>query len=196
MKKSFITAHILLFFVIVITGCSKEETKPEDKKENEVITTLVITAMAADHNTQAIYRPENQPNNPRRIDTLFLDSSKVYSFSLEVLDQSKAGKTDTITKEIKAESQKHQFFWIANPSNIFDFANGLPDLDNATPAKPLALKYNNVRFSGRKGVLGQSLRLVLRHDLNKAAPSVANNDITNATGSTDVEAIIPVKVRQ
>ncbi len=186
----------LLALSVFISSCSDEETKPEDKKENEVITTVVINARSDSHNTTAVYRPENQPGKPRVFDTLFLDSSKTYNFSLEILDESKAGKVDTITKEIRAESQKHQFFWLSNPSGIFSFNTGTPDFDNAAPARPLALTYSNVLFNGRPGVNNQTLRLILKHDLNKAGANVANNDPTNAGGSTDVEAIFPVKARR
>lgn len=198
MKHLFTTVKLFSFVAIaaLISSCSEEEKKPEDKKENEVITTVVISATSAGHNTSATYRPENQPGKPRRMDTLSLDSLTTYNFSLQILDESKAGKIDTITKEIRAESKEHQFFWLSNPTDIFAFNTGTPDFDNGTPARPLALTYSNVLFRGRRGVNNQSLRLILKHELNKAGANVANNDPTNSGGSTDVEALFPVKVRQ
>lgn len=186
--KLFLTTT-LLALAALIAGCNDRDT-PSPLNEEELITTLKLSFAKWDEQGN----PSNDPlefywkdadasGNPD-IDNILLETGATYSLSVEVMDESKSPVVD-ITEEIVEEADEHQFFFQAEGVSIAFEYN---DLDNQN--MPVGLE--TVVSTNNPGT--GSLTVILRHEPDKKAPGVADGDITNAGGETDIEATFPLSV--
>ncbi|MEK0442313.1 MAG: hypothetical protein RL403_1291, partial [Bacteroidota bacterium] len=121
------------------------------------------------------------------IKSISLAKGKKYQMTIEVTN---AIKGEDITQEILTEAAAHQFFFLGPvfDSNIFSIqyadAGGIA----------LGLK-NTVTVSSSTGTNNSSMRVVLRHDLNKSFAGANNPTFANfvqAGGETDLDITFPV----
>ena len=97
-------------------------------------------------------------------------------------------KVLTSTNEIKDLNTAHQFFYQSIPSDVITNFSYVDFDDHGKPLGNLfECKTNAVVSTG-------TLRITLRHQPNKDGINVANNDITNADGETDIEVNFPVQL--
>ena len=115
-------------------------------------------------------------------DTLSHDS--IYNMVIDVLNES-ATPADTITAEILAEDEDHQFFFQPSGATI-TVAYGDADADG----NPVGL--NTTWTIGAAG--NGTVLVTLRHQPNKSASGVSIGDITNAGGDTDIEVSFPMVI--
>lgn len=176
---------VALFSIFAVTSCTKdvEAINPE-----EVLTTVI-----------AVYTPEGGGATVT-LTSRDLDgegplpaivnisgpfaASKTYNGDVRVLNESVSPVQDK-TPEILAEALDHQFFYQKTgtlPVFIYTPIAVAPTNFDSN-GRPVGIK---TIFKTTTAATG-SLKITLRHKGNKSAPGVANGDITNATGATDIE---------
>lgn len=182
--------YILLFIsIFFFVGCRKDPRTP--LPEQELITTLKLTltdtTFPYSSQTFMFTDIDGEGGDPAIIDTIKISSGKFYNASLLLLDE-RNFPADTTTNEIKELNLDHQFFYQSIPDDIIaDFTY----LDFDDNGKPLG---NLFRCKSNPAVKSGTLRITLRHQPNKDGINVANNDITNADGETDIEVEFPVQL--
>ena len=183
---------VILGLAITIFSCDKDAEKPQDKKEEETITTLKLTATPTSGGTASefIYRPEAVPGKAVQIDTVRLIGSTSYRFNLEILDES-TNPSKNISEEITEKAAEHQFFYQPTPAGLITLSADSMDKDASN--LPVGLVTRGVLTST---ISSGSLKVTLRHKPFKTAAGVSQGNILNAGGSTDIEANFPVKISQ
>ena len=176
-KKTTILLSFLLC-TIVFFNCKK--TTPDVVNEEELITTLIYTLTSTSDTVICKFKDADGDGGNAPVITVSkaLSPNILYKGSLELLDES--GPTpENINTEIEEEDEAHQFFFKnENPLNI---TTTYDDLDGNQ--KPIGLKTNVQTGNASTG----KLKITLRHEPNKNGANVAQGDITNAGGETDIE---------
>lgn len=187
MKKSYFFYILILFHSILLSNCGKSD--PEIPNEEELITTLKYTLTPAAGGNPVIFSfkdLDGDGGNAPVIATGILAANTSYLGNLELLNELTQPVTN-ITEEIRTEGTAHQFF--------FRLSGGLISTiqydDSDTDGRPLGIKTKLSTSSVSAG----SLTITLRHEPDKSAQGVANGDITNAGGETDIEITFNVQVQ-
>lgn len=162
---------------------------PTVPKENELITTLIITLTNSENPSDtAILRffdIDGMGGIPPQItQTGTVHANRLYTGRITLLDETQDPPGD-VNRDIQATDRDHQFFFIPDGIDAkftyLDFdANGLP----------LGLRFTMETGNPSTG----TLRVILRHYPDKSAPNVSSGDITNAGGSTDIEAFFDLEI--
>lgn len=187
MKKTFLFTPLSIIILLFSIGCKKE--KPEVPKENELITTLILTLINSENASDSVvlrfFDIDGMGGIPPEITQAgTLRSGNSYSGSIILLDESQSPPGD-VNRDILATAKDHQFFFLIDGLDIqitykdFD-ADGLP----------LGLKIDMLTGNPSSG----TLKIILRHYPNKTAPNVSQGDITNAGGSTDIESTFELEI--
>ncbi len=179
--KNLMRSLFLLLAVVFFSQCDTEE--PEAENEEELITTLTMTfsAPGADDVVFELYDADGDgPIAPvYEIGTLAANTS--YSVEIEVLNEE---ENENITEEILEEDEEHQFFFqISNGLNL-NFA--YDDIDGG--GNPIGV---SSIFTTGEASTGDFI-VTLRHEPSKDAEGVANGNIDNAGGETDIQATFDV----
>jgi hypothetical protein len=106
--------------------------------------------------------------------------------TVELLDESDAASVEDITEEVEEEDEAHQFFFTLTAA--LDMTVSYDDEDDN--GDPVGL-VNTVTTTGASS---GTLTIILRHEPNKDAAGVADGNITNAGGDTDVQAEFDVTI--
>lgn len=187
------TWNNILFMAIgasSLVACKKDEDPAPSTPPNqeEVITTLLLTFTDTENAANTYELRFTDADGDGGADPVLtgdtLPAGRAYTLAMRVLDES--GSTpDEVTEEIENEAEEHQFFF--QPSGI-DLQVAYADTD--ANGRPVGLI--NTAITGVAGT--GTLTVTLRHEPNKAAPGVAEGDITNAGGETDIEVAFPVVI--
>jgi hypothetical protein len=183
--KTILPLFILLGGVVTFVSCEKDD--PEIPNEEELITTVkyTLTPQSGGSAVVFLFRDlDGDGGNSPVITTSPLKSGTIYSGTLELLNEAET-PVENITEEIKNEGADHQFFFTSN-TNISVQYN-----DTDLNGKPVGLK--TLLTTGGSGT--GKLKIILRHLPNKNASGVANGDITNAGGETDIEVEFNVVIQ-
>ena len=187
---------LYLFAALTMGFASCESEDPEKENEGEVITDVTLKFQEVDASNNPIGTAVSfKASDPQGIEvgasptiqTVNLTRGKKYLMTIEVFNG--IAKED-ITKEILAEAAKHQFYFLgaAFTSNIMTIAYA--------DAGGIALGLRNlVTVSSSPGTNNTSMRVVLRHDLNKSFTGANNPNFANfvqAGGETDLDITFPV----
>jgi len=178
------------FLFVALAACKKEDDPaptPVGPNESELITTLILTFTDPELNEvfEMRFRDlDGEGGNAPVITTVPLPGGRAFILRLRVLDESGSSPVE-ITNEILAEANDHQFFFDVEGA---DLAISYSDQDGN--GKPLGLQ--NLAISGAAS--SGSLKVTLRHELDKDGEGVSNGDITNAGGDTDLEVSFPLVV--
>lgn len=112
-------------------------------------------------------------------------ANNTYTGTITVLNELES-PADNITEEIIEEAEDHQFFFQGdNAQAIISY----DDSDNN--GNPIGVITNVQTNASSHGML----TITLRHEPNKNADGVANGDITNAGGETDIEVMFHFHVK-
>ncbi|GIV35191.1 MAG: hypothetical protein KatS3mg031_2726 [Chitinophagales bacterium] len=179
----------LVILVIACIWCFPACNDPEPVNPEELITNLEITFIPDGSGDAKVFRfidPDGDGGNTPQITADTLSPNTWYSVQLEVLNTS-LSPPDTITQEIKAEAEAHQFFYQVSAGLHISFTYADADADG----KPIGV---SMRAQTGAPSTGQ-LIVTLRHEPDKNAPGVANGDITNAGGDTDIEVVFSVVIQ-
>jgi hypothetical protein len=169
---------VLLFFVLVLNSCKKDPVV--DPNEGELITTvrLKLTNTLSSSINPLVYEFKDLDGEggaaPVKFDDIVLQKNIPYICEVTVLNES-VSPADDITKEIKAEANDHQFYFVPSSSNLLTVSN----LDTDTQGLPLGL--SSFWVTGLNPGTG-TVRVVLKHKPGTKAA----NDLINK-GDTDIE---------
>ena len=155
--------------------------------EGELITTVKYTLKPQPDGNSVVFLfrdLDGDGGNPPVITTGPLKPETIYSGTLELLNEAEMPVED-ITEEVENEGNEHQFFFTStnNISVKYD--------DSDLNGKPVGLK--TILTTGIAGT--GKIKIILRHLPDKNASGVANGDITNAGGETDIEIEFNVVVQ-
>jgi hypothetical protein len=178
MKKNVLFSAVLLFFVLVLNSCKKDPVV--DPNEGELITTvrLKLTNTLSSSINPLVYEFKDLDGEggaaPVKFDDIVLQKNIPYICEVTVLNES-VSPADDITKEIKAEANDHQFYFVPSSSNLLTVSN----LDTDTQGLPLGL--SSFWVTGLNPGTG-TVKVVLKHKPGTKAA----NDLINK-GDSDIE---------
>lgn len=185
-KLIFPVTLMLLASVFLFPSCKKDADKPN---EEELITTLTMTWTPVGGGVPVVFSfrdLDGDGGNAPVITTAPLAAGTEYDVDITLLDETKS-PADNITEEVAEESAEHQFFFQVTEGLGLTFAY----LDTDTNGAPLGLRTRMITGAAATG----TLRVILRHDLNKGVAGVPQGDITNAGGETDIQVDFPVVIQ-
>lgn len=184
MNKSLL---LLLFVAVFASACSSDDD-PEPENETEIITRVEMKFTNTLNPSEVVLAKFNDPDGPGGNTPILthptLKAGTIYSVSIELYNDLEG---EDITEEIEEEDDEHQFFFIQT-GNVFTTIS-YDDFDAF--GKPVGLKS---RFTTGAAGTG-TLRVVLRHQPNKSGVGVADGQITNAGGDTDIDITFNVTVQ-
>ena len=184
----------LLILAIVFTGCSDDDP-PAPVNEEEVITTMTITltpSSGADIILKTVDMDGEGGNDPiitvDGVETsqVTLATGTTYTGSIELLNETEDPAEDITEEVADEEADEHQFFYVIGSG--LDVTTVYTDQDG--DGKPVGVEFTLTANSVSSG----DLTLILRHEPNKSASGVADGDITNADGETDIEETFSISV--
>jgi hypothetical protein len=189
MKNLKITV-LAIIAIISFESCSKDEVtkKPDPVNEEELITTVTAIFTPVGGGTAVTLKSKDLdgdgPNAPEVTVSSSFALNKTYNGEVTILDESKT-PAGNITAEVQTEAVDHQLFYQKTGSlPAFEYT---PAADAPTNydsnGKPLGLKTRLITTTAATG----TLKITLRHLLNKSGANVSGGDITNAAGATDFE---------
>ncbi|MCH2081856.1 MAG: type 1 periplasmic binding fold superfamily protein [Saprospiraceae bacterium] len=174
----------LLF--IGFTSCNDD---PEEEPEEELITNmnLIFTPISGgDALTFTFEDLDGQDGGNAPIITgATLTASTSYSVFIELFNEAET-PTKNIGDEVAEEADEHQFFF--QVSGSLNLSVAYSDTDNQ--GNPIGIETLMTTGDPSSG----TLNVTLRHEPNKNAENVSAGDISNAGGSTDIEADFDVRI--
>ena len=194
MKKSIFLIPLLIL-AIVFTGCSDDDP-PAPVNEEELITTVTITLSPAGTGTDIVLKTvdmDGEGGNDPIITVDGVETSQVtlatgttYTGSIELLNETEDPAEDITEEVADEEADKHQFFYVIGSG--LDVTTVYTDQDG--DGKPVGVEFTLTANSVSSG----DLTFILRHEPSKSASGVADGDITNAGGETDIEETFSISV--
>ncbi len=179
-----------LAITATIMSCKKDEiSDPIIPNEQEIITTLTysLTPMGGGNTIQLVFldMDGDGPQDPVITVSDSLAANSEYVGELILLNET-ITPADTINSEILGEAEDHQFFF---HTQSIDLNTSYTDAD--ANGNPIGLSSLLTTGNASQGTLS----IVLRHEPDKTASGVAQGDIGNAGGETDIEAVFDVTIQ-
>jgi hypothetical protein len=179
---------MLLALVFIFVSCKKDEPEvPVIPNEEEVITSLNYT-LTADNGAVVLFSfkdLDGDGGNSPVIVNGKLDSNTTYSGVIELLNET-VSPVDDITVEVYEEGEEHQIFYQFSNS---DLKTSYSDSDRN--GKPIGILTQLIT----KGSASSTVTITLKHTPDKSASGVAQGDISNAGGETDIEVTFDLNVK-
>ncbi|MFL0683354.1 MAG: hypothetical protein ACK4SF_02755 [Algoriphagus aquaeductus] len=189
---------LYLFAVLAMGFASCESENPEEENDGEVITDVTLNFQEVDASNNPVGSPVSfKASDPQGIEVgssptiqpVNITRGKRYIMTIEVFNSI---ENEDITEEILEEADEHQFFFLG-PA----FTNNIMTIAYAD-AGGIALGLRNlVTVSSSPGTNNTTMRVVLRHDLNKSFSGASNPNFENfvqAGGETDLDITFPVVI--
>lgn len=175
MKKIIFLAAIISIF----SACKKLFGMKTDEQETITQVSLRFTDSLTNKQTTFNFSDADGPGgNPATIDTIVLDSNRVYKLDISVFDQTKSPVED-VSAEILEKGDEHQFFFESPLSSLkIDYE------DSDKNGMPIGLK---TRWQTGSSVTG-SVKITLKHQ-----PGQKTNPGSIGAGETDVEVTFPMR---
>jgi hypothetical protein len=183
MKKNVFLLFCLSFIFI---SCSSDD--PDPVNEEEVITTITVVLSATGQNDVTLQSRDldgDGPDAPVITVSGSLAPNTTYAGSITLLNETESPVED-ITEEVEEEDEEHQFF--------FEFSGSITNIvyaDQDANGNPVGLDFDLTTGATGPG----TILITLRHEPNKTAQGVADGDITNAGGETDIAQSFTVSVQ-
>ena len=177
---------LILLTTVIFTSCMKED--PIIPNEEELITTLIYRLtpeVGGDVVELKFVDLDGDGGNAPVISNGILQNNAMYSGELSLLNE-QSTPSQSITSEVADEGEAHQVFYQSDFSGVNTSYN---DMDSN--GKPIGL--STILETSQTG--SSNLKIILRHEPDKFAPRVADGDIENAGGETDIEVIFTVNVQ-
>lgn len=109
---------IYAVFMLLVAGCSKDVSKPNDENEHEAINKIefVFAETGGATTSFVIEDPDGDGGNPpSRIDTIKLNTNKQYNLTLKVYNIA-SGVIKDVSSTILLQAASHEFYFI--PSGV------------------------------------------------------------------------------
>jgi hypothetical protein len=188
-----VSFYLLALLAFGFASCESED--PQKENDGEVITDVTLKFQELNSSNALVGSVLSfKASDPQGIEvgktptiqSISLSKGKKYQMTIEVTN---AIKGEDITQEILTEAAAHQFFFLGPvfDSNIFSIK--YDDGDGVG----LGLK-NIVTVSSSTGTNNSSMRVVLRHDLDKKISGTNPNfsNFVQAGGETDLDLTFSV----
>ena len=182
-----IFVYYLAFVGIAITALSCNNDDTMTPNEPEVITTAILSLVpeGGTESINLVWRDlDGDGANPPEITGDTLAANTRYTTALILLNET-TNPAINITAEILLEDIEHQAFYNTTVSGMTILYN---DMDIQGYPLGLEMEVNT------GGPSGGTINVVLRHMPDKAAEGVAQGNIANANGETDLNVDFPVTV--
>ena len=180
MKKQTFVA--LLAFTLI--ACEKAD--PIIPNEEELITTLIYT-LSPDGGGAPVELKfqdlDGDGGNAPVVKGGTLAANTTYSGSIELINEI---ESENITEELEQEEDEHQLFF-----NVSGLNATITYGDADSRGNPVGLSTILTTGAASSG----QITVTLRHEPAKDASGVANGDITNAGGETDIEVTFDVVIQ-
>ena len=192
LKKA--SLYFLALLAFGFASCESED--PEKQNEGEVITDVTLKFQELNGSNALVGEILSfKASDPQGIEvgktptvqSISLTKGKNYQMTIEVTNSIEG---EDITQEILEEAEEHQFFFLGQVFDSSFFSIQYADAGGIA----LGVK-TNVTVSASTGTNNSSMRVVLRHDLDKNFPGVRNPNFANfvqAGGETDLDITFPV----
>ena len=179
----------LAIAIVGISACKKEKDDPVVPNEEELITTVIYTLIDTVSNDTielSIQDIDGNGGNPPIIITEDLSPNSTYWGYITLLNESVDPIVD-ISEEVFEEGEEHQFFFLSETSlnTVITYD------DEDVNGNPIGLR--TVLQTGNSST--GELIIILRHNPDKYASGVAEGDIVNAGGETDIEVNFDIVVQ-
>lgn len=177
---------LMALFLITAASCDKDD--PVIPNEEELITTLnfTLTADNGDVVSLSFVDLDGDASGEPVVSGGTLLANTSYTGSIELLNEA-ATPVEDITLEVQEEDEEHQFFF---SSSINDISFAYCDQDEN--GNPLGL----CSTISTGGAGSGTLTVILKHEPEKDEVGVAEGDLTNAAGETDLEVSFPIDVQE
>lgn len=179
--------------LFALAGCKKEKKETPNSNqppnEEELITTVrayFVHSVAGDTAEFSWVDLDGDGGNAPVITGDTLQAGSSYAVRLLLLNESES-PADTISNEVAAEAEEHQFFFSASGGAL----GWISYADADANGMPIGLASAWATAAPGSG----EITIILRHEPNKSAAGVSAGDITNAGGETDIEVAIPYVVQ-
>ncbi|ATL45964.1 hypothetical protein COR50_01625 [Chitinophaga caeni] len=190
MLKKYSTLALFAALMLAFASCKKESNDKPTENENEEISTVKLTFVNdADANDKVIATWRSIDGNVT-IDSVKLKLNTTYTVNTDFIDEN-ASPADTITNEIREESDEHHVFHLIFTQADASIADALTTVATITPLDkdennlPVGLEYS---VSTKEAFTG-FYRVIVRHQPDGA------KDGTFAPGSTDVDTEFPLVIK-
>ena len=189
-----VSLYVVALLAFGFASCESED--PEKENEGEVITDVTLNfqelnasnALVGSVFTFKASDPQGiEVGKTPTVQSISLTKGKKYQMTIEVKNSI---ENEDITKEILEEAAEHQFFFLGQVFDSSFFSIQYADAGGIA----LGLK-TIVTVSSSTGTNNSSMKVVLRHDLNKSFPGASSPTFANfaqAGGETDLEITFPV----
>ena len=165
-KKTYRLLTLTAFALIAVIGCEDNPADPGDENEQELITSVTLNLIeldAAGNPTATAVSvnfkdPDGTGGTAPTIGTLTLKAGKNYKGTIALLDETK-NPAESITDEVKAEAEAHQFFYTAKDGAIGRLA--VTSTDKDANNRPVGLEYAVVVSAGANAI--GKLNVALSH---------------------------------
>lgn len=190
MNKQLKFYGIAFLAATVLSSCNNDEATAVNEEELITTITAIYTPVGGGPVITLQYKDlDGDGPNAALIDvSSAFAQNKTYNGTVTFKNEAVNPLVD-ITPEIIAEGVDHQIFYQKTGAlNAFTYDTAASNLD--TNGKPIGLQSVFVTTGAANG----TLKITLRHELNKSAANVASGEITNAGGATDAEVTFPISV--
>ncbi len=175
----------LLAILISFSACDDDPVIPPTP---ELITTLTYTLTPDGGGTPVVLSFQDLdgdgPDAPTKTAGI-LSENTTYTGTMSLLNELETPAED-IGEEVLEEGAEHQFFFSQTVDGL-TVAYGDTDVEG----RPIGLATTLTTTSVGSG----TLTIILRHEPAKDAANVADGDITNAGGETDIEVTFDIDVQ-
>lgn len=177
--------------ILALTSCDKDDDKPFNGKEPITTITAVYTPVGG--GTAITLNSKDLDGNGANVPVVTVSGNfalnKTYNGVVTFKNEAATPVTD-ITPEIITEGKEHQLFY-QKTGTIPSITYGTAASNLDSNSKPIGLQSVLVTTTAATG----TLKITLKHTPNKSLTGVSTGDITNAGGTTDIEAIFNVVVQ-
>lgn len=176
----------ILCAVLFLNSCKDDD--PIIENDEEIITTLtyILTPTFGDMITLSFSDLDGPGGNAPIITGGTLQANMDYAGVLDLRNDS-ASPAESITAEVEAEKEDHQFFFLTEGG--VDLTVNYTDQD--ANGNPLGLATTLTTGAASSG----TLKVVLRHQPDKTASGVSTGGIANAGGETDIEVTFDLEIQ-
>lgn len=168
-------------------GCNDDDPDPINEEELITSVTLTLTPTTGGAPLFLTFKDLDGPGGVTPLiggDTLAAGTS--YTGFLNLFNDTET-PAENIGQEVEEEAEEHQFFFIISPGLELEYSYA----DQDANGKPLGLKTNWITSGPSSG----TLKIILRHEPDKNAAGVADGNIANAGGETDIEIEWPIVIQ-
>lgn len=183
MKHKISKALLLILSSITLIQCTKQ---PLPINENELITRVQLTFTDTLGETSSFLYCINDGMFGNRKDTIVLMKNKAYGLEIFFYNVQNASLVDSINNEILEEAEEHQIF--IQSTTIDNFRYNDEDFNTYPIGLKTLIKTNNILSL-------EYFRIILIHQPNKKGFAVAQNQVKNAGGATDIDISFLIKLQ-